>query len=119
MCFGILGLQSTFNNNKPSHYNTVLVPFSTHHIQTNNHIVFYYPFLLLELINVDKSTHHQVSLLSNIYHKEIHVFHTLSKSLEIYLPPIVEQSLSRLESPPFIGLPNKCNLFKYKITIRF
>ena len=32
-----------------------------------------------------------ISLLLNIYLKEIHTFHTLNKSLEIHLPQIVEQ----------------------------
>ena len=54
--FGILGLQSSFYSNKPSHFNTVLVPFSTHHIQTNHHIMFYYPFLPLKILKVDKLT---------------------------------------------------------------
>ena len=33
-----------------------LVPFSTHHIQTNHHIMFYYPFLPLKILKVDKLT---------------------------------------------------------------
>ena len=69
-------------------------PFSTHqHKQLITLPVVIPYFSSLELINVDKSTHHQVPLLPHIYHKEIHAFHTLNKSLEIHLPQIVEQSI--------------------------
>ena len=40
-----------------------------------------------------------ITLLPNIYHKEIHEFHTLNKGLEIHLPQIVQQSLRDLSLP--------------------
>ena len=73
-------------NNTITHKQLITLPFIT-------------PFSSLELINVDKSTHHQISLFSNTYYKEIHEFHTLNKSLEIHLPQIVEQSLWDLSLP--------------------
>ena len=78
-------IHNNINNDSTNFSNHSLL--STHHTQAIIHIAFYHHlFSSLELFNVDKSTHHQVPLLTNIYHKEIHAFHTLSKSLEIHLP---------------------------------
>ena len=81
-------IHNNINNDSTNFSNHSLL--STHHTQTIIRIAFYHPlFSSLELFNVDKSTHHQVSLLPNIYHiyhKEIHAFHILNKSLEIHLP---------------------------------
>ena len=52
-----------------------------------------------------------ISLLPNIYHNEIHAFHTLNKSLEIHLPQIVEQSLY-LSLPLSLHFQIKSSLFK-------
>ena len=64
---------------------------------------FIIPFSSLELINMDKSTHHQVSLPPNTYYKEIQEFHTLNKGLEIHLFQIVEQSLRDLSLSLSLG----------------
>jgi len=58
-----------------------------------------------------------ITLLPNIYHKEIHEFHTLNKGLEIHLPQIIEQSLR--EPSLFVELPTQSNLVKQLTTIRF
>mgnify|MGYP003535569291 CR=1 FL=1 len=80
----------TNNSQHITHKQLITLPFIT-------------PFSSLELINVDKSTHHQVSLPPNTYYKEIHEFHTLNKGLEIHLPQIVEQSLWDLSLPLSLG----------------
>ena len=65
-----------------------------HYQHITHNPLFTLPFITLlfsslELINVDKSTHHQVPLLSNTYHMEIHTFPTLNKDLEIHLLQLI------------------------------
>lgn len=48
---------------------------------------------------MDKSTHHQFPLFSNIYHKEIHQYYKLNKDLEIHLPQLINDSLQDLNLP--------------------
>ena len=80
-------------NNKPSNHS------QTSHTNNLSNYFFITLFPSLELLNMDKSTHNQFSLLPNTYYKKIHEFHIVNKGFEIHLPQIVEQSLRDLSLP--------------------
>ena len=64
---------------------------------------FVIPILFIIRINqCEQVNPSPIPLLPNIYHKEIHTFYTLNKSLEIHLPQFIEQSLRDFSLPPLL-----------------
>ena len=73
---------SLSNHSNTSHTNKKLIT-----------LPFYFFFFVIRINQCEQVNHHQFPLLPNIYHKEMHKFHTLNKGLEIHLPQFIEQSL--------------------------